>query len=206
MGGNRIRPANVTIVKTFQKSLDTVLGTSAMDILAIDEDRNASSLIRRKSACSTDYPGRLVLMSFTKKFARQPRALIVAEMAATLFVIAAFDFVSFQFHGGSPNWDEQAAIHLYRIAQEAINNATRHGKARNILVFLEAADHSISLRVLDDGVGVSESRSEGMGLRIMRYRAQCIGGSCEVHAGPTKGTTVYCRVPLEAQSSLSTIS
>ena len=83
---------------------------------------------------------------------------------------------SFQFHGGSPNWDDQAAMHLYRIAQEAINNATRHGKPRNILVFLEAADHSISLRVLDDGVGVSESCSEGVGLRIMRYRARSIGG------------------------------
>jgi len=199
MGGNRIRPANVTIVKTFQKSLDTVLGTSAMDILAIDEDRNASLLIRRKSACSTDYPGRLVLMSFTKKFARQPRALIVAEMAATLFVIAAFDFVSFQFHGGSPNWDEQAAIHLYRIAQEAINNATRHGKARNILVFLEAADHSISLRVLDDGVGVSESRSEGMGLRIMRYRAQSIGGEVTVERRNGPGTTVSCTVRTNSQ-------
>src|SRR5206468_5286537 len=46
----------------------------------------------------------------------------------------------FRFHGGSPNWDEQTEIHLYRIAQEAINNAIRHGKARNILVFLDAAD------------------------------------------------------------------
>src|SRR5262249_14797122 len=51
---------------------------------------------------------------------------------------------SFQFHGPLPNWEEQTAIHLYRIAQEAINNATRHGRAQNILIFLEAADHSIS--------------------------------------------------------------
>ena len=138
-------------------------------------------------------------MSFTQKFAHQPRALIVAEMAATLFVIAAFDFVSFQFHGGSPNWDEQAAIHLYRIAQEAINNATRHGKARNILVFLEAADHSISLRVLDDGVGVFESCSEGMGLRIMRYRAHSIGGEVTVERRNGPGTTVSCTVRTNSQ-------
>ena len=67
MGGNRIRPANVTIVKTFQKSLDTVLGTSAMDILAIDEDRNASLLIRRKSACSTDLPRQTCLDEFHRE-------------------------------------------------------------------------------------------------------------------------------------------
>jgi hypothetical protein len=41
--------------------------------------------------------------------------------------------------------------------------------------------------------------------RIMRYRAQCVGSSCEVHAGPTQGTIVHCRVPLEAQHSVSTI-
>jgi signal transduction histidine kinase len=106
---------------------------------------------------------------------------------------------SFQFHGGSPNWDDQAAMHLYRIAQEAINNATRHGKARNILVFLEAADHSISLRVLDDGVGVSESCSEGVGLRIMRYRAQCIGGEVTVERRNGPGTTVSCTVRTNSQ-------
>jgi hypothetical protein len=44
------------------------------------------------------------------------------------------------------------------------------------------------------------------GLRIMRYRGQCIRGSCEVHVDPSKGTTVYRRVPLEAQPSFSTIS
>ena len=106
---------------------------------------------------------------------------------------------SFQFHGGSPNWDDQAAMHLYRIAQEAINNATRHGKPRNILVFLEAADHSISLRVLDDGVGVSESCSEGVGLRIMRYRARSIGGEVTVERRNGPGTTVSCTVRTNSQ-------
>jgi signal transduction histidine kinase len=106
---------------------------------------------------------------------------------------------SFQFHGGSPNWDEQTAIHLYRIAQEAINNATRHGRAQNILIFLEAADHSISLRVLDDGMGVPESCSEGVGLRIMRYRAQSIGGEVTIERRNGPGTTVSCTVRTNSQ-------
>ena len=98
----------------------------------------------------------------------------------------------FQFHGGSPNWDEQIAMNLYRIAQEAINNATRHGKARNILVFLDAIDHSISLRVSDDGVGISDSYLEGMGLTIMRYRARSIGGELTIERRNGTGTTVSC--------------
>ena len=52
----------------------------------------------------------------------------------------------------------------------------------------------------------TKTNGHGMGLRIMRYRAQCIGGSCEVPTGARKGTTVYCRVPLGAQPSLSMIS
>jgi signal transduction histidine kinase len=106
---------------------------------------------------------------------------------------------SFRFHGSLPNWDEQTAIHLYRIAQEAINNATRHGRARNILVFLEAVDHSISLRVLDDGVGVSEACSEGVGLRIMRYRARSIGGEVTIERRNGTGTTVSCTVRTNSQ-------
>jgi signal transduction histidine kinase len=106
---------------------------------------------------------------------------------------------SFQFHGPLPNWDEQTAIHLYRIAQEAINNATRHGRAQNILIFLEAADHSISLRVLDDGVGVPEFCSEGVGLRIMRYRAQSIGGEVTIERRNGTGTTVSCTVRTNSQ-------
>jgi PAS domain S-box-containing protein len=96
---------------------------------------------------------------------------------------------------------------LYRIAQEAVRNAVEHGAAREVLIHLTFGHRDMLLTVQDDGEGFNaKTNGHGMGLRIMRYRAQCIGGSCEVHTGPGKGTTVYCRVPLEAQSSLSTIS
>src|SRR6516225_520698 len=95
------------------------------------------------------------------------------------------------------------AAQLYRIAQEAVRNAVEHGAAREVLIKLTFGHRAMVLTIQDDGEGFNtRANGHGMGLRIMRYRAQCIGGSCEVHAGPTKGTTVYCRVPLEAQSSL----
>ena len=99
------------------------------------------------------------------------------------------------------------AAQLYRIAQEAVRNAIEHGAAREVLIQLTCGHREMVLTVQDDGEGFDKKlNGHGMGLRIMRYRAQCIGGSCEVQPGPTKGTIVYCRVPLEAQPFLPTIS
>jgi PAS domain S-box-containing protein len=99
------------------------------------------------------------------------------------------------------------AAQLYRIAQEAVRNALEHGAAREVLIQLTLGHQDMLLTVQDDGEGFdTKTNGHGMGLRIMRHRAQCIGGSCEVQTGPGKGTTVCCRVPLEAEPSLSTIS
>ena len=99
------------------------------------------------------------------------------------------------------------AAQLYRIAQEAVRNAMEHGAAREVLIQLTCGHREMVLTVQDDGEGFDKKlNGHGMGLRIMRYRAQCIGGSCDVHPGRTKGTIVYCRVPLEAQPFLPTIS
>ncbi len=99
------------------------------------------------------------------------------------------------------------AAQLYRIAQEAVRNAVEHGAARDVLIQLTFGHRDMLLSIQDNGDGFNKkTNGHGMGLRIMRYRAQCIGGSCEVQSGPGKGTTVYCRVPLEAQPSLSMIS
>jgi signal transduction histidine kinase len=104
-------------------------------------------------------------------------------------------------HASSANWDEHTAMHLYRIAQEAINNATRHGKPRNIFLFLNAAGRSIRLRVVDDGAGISESNSDGMGLDIMRYRARLIGGQLTVKRRNSRGTILTCTARTDSQPS-----
>jgi len=110
-------------------------------------------------------------------------------------------------NGASLPVSAPVATQLYRIAQEAVRNAVEHGAAREVLIQLTFRHRDMLLTVQDNGEGFdTKTNGHGMGLRIMRYRAQCIGGSCEVHTGTSKGTTVYCRVPLEAQPSLSTIS
>ena len=89
-----------------------------------------------------------------------------------------------------------AEMQLFRIAQEAARNATEHGGARNVEINLETNEDGALLTVRDDGTGFESQReSEGMGLRIMRYRAQCVGGSLLVESRPGAGTTVSCRVP-----------
>lgn len=92
--------------------------------------------------------------------------------------------------------DHTVAIHLYRIAQEAVSNAVKHGKARRIEISLTAHGHSVTLTVNDDGVGIPRKlpRRKGMGLRIMRYRAEVIGGALQVEPDPGGGTRVVCTV------------
>jgi len=93
--------------------------------------------------------------------------------------------------------DSVTATHLYRIAQEAITNAIKHGHAHNIVVRLEGRSGRVCLTVHDDGVGMPAGggRGQGMGLRIMAHRAQVMGGSFELRAWPSSGTTVTCEVP-----------
>lgn len=90
--------------------------------------------------------------------------------------------------------DNVAATHLYRIAQEAINNAVKHGKACHIVITLKPAADKIKLTVTDDGLGFSnESRKgSGMGLHTMKYRAGVVGATLQIQSNNGKGTTVTC--------------
>ncbi len=91
------------------------------------------------------------------------------------------------------------ATHLYRIAQEAVNNALKHGHARTIAISLLAQDDGLELRVEDDGDGMPADRarnsSGGMGIPIMEYRARSIGGALRVRKGVSGGTVLSCCVP-----------
>jgi PAS domain S-box-containing protein len=109
-------------------------------------------------------------------------------------------------NGASFPLSAPVATQLYRIAQEAVRNAVEHGAAPEVVIRLTFGEREMVLTIQDDGKGFnSKTNGQGMGLRIMRYRAQCIGGSCEVHPGPTQGTLVHCRVPLESQPCVSHI-
>lgn len=93
-----------------------------------------------------------------------------------------------------------AATHLYRIAQEAVNNALKHSQAKEIRISLRQNDDQIALEVSDDGVGIDAAGSRvdttrkdrGMGLRTMQYRAGMIAGTLQIQRRETGGTLVRC--------------
>jgi PAS domain S-box-containing protein len=89
--------------------------------------------------------------------------------------------------------DAGAATHLYRIAQEAITNAVRHGRASRVTLGLNRAGDGFELKVSDNGRGFRPPVStSGMGLRIMKYRAGVIGATLEMRSDAGQGATVTC--------------
>lgn len=96
---------------------------------------------------------------------------------------------------------EDASAHIYYLAQEAVNNAVKHGKATNVEISLEEADNEMTLSIEDNGKGVwsTEPDPQGMGVHIMRHRAGMIGGALELSDRPKGGTLVRCAFPLPVQ-------
>jgi PAS domain S-box-containing protein len=93
--------------------------------------------------------------------------------------------------------DDVAAAQLYRIAREAVINANKHSRAREILVKLERSADGMALRVVDDGVGFPNGAKlkQGLGTHIMNYRARLMGGRLEIESPKKGGTRVSCYLP-----------
>ena len=92
--------------------------------------------------------------------------------------------------------DNQMAIHLFHIAQEAVTNAIKHSQTRNIRVTLESDPQAITLKIQDDGIGIPDDAqsAKGIGLRIMQYRSDLIGGQLTVERVEQSGTLVKCNL------------
>ncbi len=87
------------------------------------------------------------------------------------------------------------ATHVYFIAREAVNNAVKHASPQHVSISLkEDTDGRVVLVVLDDGTGLPEDHNEGtgVGLRIMAYRADMIGGELKIKPGDVSGTLLWC--------------
>ena len=92
--------------------------------------------------------------------------------------------------------DDRVATHLYRITQESLTNALRHGSPDKVDISLTRDGKEICLVIEDDGIGFAEAdRESGMGQRIMAFRAELIEATLEIGTEPGKGTRVVCRVP-----------
>jgi signal transduction histidine kinase len=104
--------------------------------------------------------------------------------------------ISCRFHCESPVLidDSDVAVHLYRIAQEAISNAIKHGTADELMITLTNVSQRLTLSIEDNGIGLPSQRGTrpGMGLHIMEYRARMIGASLTIQSRADGGTSVVC--------------
>lgn len=98
--------------------------------------------------------------------------------------------------------DNQMAVQLFRIAQEAVSNAVKHSQARHVEIRLARRNGSLLLTVQDDGIGIPDTpaKGTGMGLLTMNHRAQMMGGTMSVAPRPGGGTVVSCAIPLPAKT------
>jgi PAS domain S-box-containing protein len=97
---------------------------------------------------------------------------------------------------------QSTATHLYRIAQEAVGNAIKHGGGTRVTIDLRHAGRGhLSLSIRDDGGGIvpGEPGKSGMGFQIMRYRASMCGGTLEIGKALPRGALITCRVPVSGR-------
>lgn len=122
------------------------------------------------------------LLNLTEDIQRQSR------MPVTLKILNEIEFAN-----------DDMVMHLYRIAQEALNNAIKHAKASQIYVSLDIEAGDGILDIYDNGQGIPAdvSNFEGLGLSIMKYRSSLFEGQVKIHAVETGGTRVCCRFPLK---------
>ncbi len=122
----------------------------------------------------------------------------LAARARELFGITC----SFKTKGALPLLEAPVTMQLHKIAQEALTNAIKHGKARRVSITIENHPAELVLTVHNTGLPFPdlEGRPTGMGLRIMNYRASLIGARLEI-TGAAKGTRVRCTLPLGEKST-----
>jgi signal transduction histidine kinase len=145
------------------------------------------------------------VIQHTHNLARQFSSLDVKgdDLATVLKGLAAsveklFAIVcDFSVKGNPPRLPHNSTVQLYKIAQEAVSNAIKHGKATEVAIGLSCEDDQLIMTIKNDGTPFSPppDNSTRMGLRIMRYRANTIGAELEIKASGKSGTLATCWLP-----------
>lgn len=134
----------------------------------------------------------------------EPNGLVNAlqELAASTAHLFAIE-CSFKSRAPLLQLTNTTATHLYRIAQESVHNAIRHGKARTISISVFETEDRVVLAVKDDGVGFKtrSPKHRGIGLRVMQYRAAMINGSLAIQKDREGGTSVVCSIRRQTERS-----
>jgi len=185
-----------------QKLSGIALMIKGLELRLIKQDASVAkeagkihSLVQQAMSHASDLAHDLATLD--RKGSDLPAALKdLAEHARELFAITC----RFKVDGEIPPLEPHTVGELYKIAQEAVTNAIKHGKAKKVGISLTNGSDRLVLTIQNDGLPFPDLNSQhtGMGLRIMNYRASLIGASLEVK-GIAKGTRVTCSLPLEGR-------
>jgi signal transduction histidine kinase len=183
--GQQLTAAALAGQFTSQKLAEKNLPESAEVLRVVDALESAIEQTRRLSRDLSPVefqPGRL---------AENFREL--ADQASQQFCIAC----SFELHELGPLPDVAAATQFLLIAKEAIGNAVHHGRARHVRLALETMEDEAVFTITDDGGGIDEKslRQPGLGLRLMRHRAELVGATFQIERLPEHGARVTCTLP-----------
>jgi signal transduction histidine kinase len=102
--------------------------------------------------------------------------------------------------GVSESLPDEVKVCVYRVAQEALNNAQRHAHARNVFVELTQSSDTIQVKIVDDGSGFDTKRTRGMGLLGMEERVKRLGGTLSIDSQPRSGTTISVALPTKVST------
>ncbi len=152
------------------------------------------------------------IVHFTHNLARQFSSLDVKgdDVSSLLRGLAAnvkkmFGIsCGFSVKGTLPELPQHTMLQLYKISQEAVSNAIKHGKASQVLLHLDCDNDQLLLTIRNDGLPFTQpaGSKNRMGLRIMHYRASTIGGSLEIKPLEKGGTVVACSLPVKGGTRL----
>jgi PAS domain S-box-containing protein len=154
------------------------------------------TLIQQAMSHASSLARNLATLDFKEKSLPAALSDLAAHAKETFRIVC-----NFKAEGNIAPLDPQAARQLYQIAQEAVTNAIKHGKARRVSINLVNGSQQLLLTIQNDGLPFPDlkSSSTGMGLRIMNYRASLLGAALEVKSTGTHGTRVRCSLPLPAK-------
>lgn len=178
------------------KGLELKLAKQQTD--AAKDAAKIHELVQQAMSHASDLAHDLATLDVAKK--ELPDALEdLAARARELFRITC----RFNPTGSIPSLEPHVVMQLYKIAQEAVTNAIKHGKAKRVGIVLSNGSDRLVLTIQNNGLPFPDLRSHstGMGLRIMNYRASLIGASLEIKASGSRGTLVTCALPLEGKKA-----
>lgn len=168
-----------------------VIGTRLSDSVALVNQilgitRNVMADLR--SDVLDEYGLESALREYADQFTQRTGIQVVSDKSATAI----------------PRLDSSIEMTLLRIAQEALTNVARHAKANRATISIGADEDAVYMSIQDDGIGIlswqKANQPGSHGLRIIRERAEALGGSVQVHSAYKKGTNIEVKIPLSGSS------